>query len=87
MQFLEWYGDIALMIYEEKHCTYACRFGFTGPPLYRTVKYDWVISGRELGFCRWRESDVRRLSVPELDELPSLSKTEARERELFPEES
>src|SRR4051794_15905977 len=27
VRFLEWYGDVVLFIYEEKHRTYICRFG------------------------------------------------------------
>ena len=84
-EFMEWYGDAVLMIYGEKHGTYALRFGFDGPPVSRKVSHRWLLDGHELAFRHHGEPHVSRVSVPDLADLPPLSEAEARERELWPE--
>jgi uncharacterized protein (TIGR02996 family) len=83
-KFLEWYGDVVIFIYEEKHDHYAACFGFGSPARYHKIDDYWVLDGRELGFIGYRETEVRRLSVPDLEPLPSLTQDEATARGLMP---
>jgi uncharacterized protein (TIGR02996 family) len=84
VNFFEWYGDVALLIYREKHNTYIVRFGFDGPARSHKVAGCWVLDDREFAFIGYREAEVRRLSIPDLELLSSLSPEEASRRELLP---
>jgi uncharacterized protein (TIGR02996 family) len=82
--FLEWYMQDALVIYREKHKTYVCRFGLNSPATFRAIEDDWVLDGHHLGYRGCRQTIVRRLAIPELELLPSLSPDEAVEWQLVP---
>jgi len=84
VRFLEWYGDVALVIYREKHSTYVCRFGLDSPAEFKAIEDDWVLDGRQLGYWGDQETSVRRLAIPGLEELPPLSADEAAEWGLLP---
>ncbi|MBN9119658.1 MAG: TIGR02996 domain-containing protein [Planctomycetes bacterium] len=84
-KFLEWYGDAVVFIYEEKHSHYIARFGFNDPVKYHRIEDDWILDGREVTFIGYREKEVRRLSVPDLDVLPPLTPEGAAARDLMPE--
>ena len=83
-RFMEWYGDVVLFIYREKHNTCIARFGFDVPARYHETEDYWMLDGREFTFIGYHQKEVRRLSVPELDPLPPLSLAEARARDLMP---
>jgi uncharacterized protein (TIGR02996 family) len=83
-KFLEWYGDVVIFIYEEKHDHYAARFGFNSPARYHKIEDYWVLDGRELAFVGYRKTEVRRLSVPDLEPLPPLTLDEAAACGLMP---
>jgi uncharacterized protein (TIGR02996 family) len=87
VRFLEWYGDAALMIYREKHDTYICRFGLDSPAEWKVIEHDWMLDGRHLGYWGYRETSVRRLAIPGLEELPVLSAEEAAAWDLLPGKS
>jgi hypothetical protein len=75
------------MIYVEKHGTRVCRFGLDSPAEFKRIGYinvSWVVDGRHLGYRDLQETSVRRLTIPGLEELPSLSAEEATEWELLP---
>jgi uncharacterized protein (TIGR02996 family) len=84
VRFLEWYGGAVLAIYREKHRTYVCRFGPDCPAEYKAVEDDWALDGHHLGYWGYQETRARRLGVPGLEELPSLSAEEAARWELLP---
>jgi uncharacterized protein (TIGR02996 family) len=84
VRFLEWYGDVVLAIYREKHHTYVCRFGLDSPAQFKAIEDDWVLDGRQLGYRGYRETSVRRLAIPGLEELPPLSAEEAAAWDLLP---
>lgn len=84
VRFLEWYHDVVLMIYREKHQTYVCRFGFDGPALFRAIREEWIVSGVQLGYRNHTDKIVHRLSMPELRSLPSLTLEQAELWELIP---
>jgi uncharacterized protein (TIGR02996 family) len=84
VRFLEWYGDVALVIYREKHWMYVGRFGLDSPAEFRVIEDDWVLDGPHLGYWGHQETSVRRLAIPGLEELPPLSADEAAEWRLLP---
>ena len=84
-RFMEWYGDTVLFIYREKHSVYIARFGFDAPARYHRAEDYWVLDGRVFTCIGYRKREVRRISVPGLEELPPLSLAEARARDLLPD--
>jgi uncharacterized protein (TIGR02996 family) len=84
VQFLEWYGAAAVAVYREKHHTYICRFGLGSRPEFKQIEDCWVLDGRHLGYWGYRETVVRRLAVPELMDLPTLTLDEAAAWDLVP---
>jgi uncharacterized protein (TIGR02996 family) len=84
VRFLEWYGDVALVIYREKHRMYAGRFGLDSPAEFKVIEDDWVLDGGQLGYWNDTETSVRRLAIPGLEELPPLSADEAGTWGLLP---
>ncbi len=84
VRYFEWLGPTAVLIYREKHSTYACRFGDSWPPRFVEIEDDWVISGDALGFIGYQQNLVRRLSVPELDPLEPIPIPEAKTIGLLP---
>lgn len=87
-EFLEWYGDAAILIYRGRQLRLSvCRLGFDGPPVNAELARgycQWVINGRELGLRRHHGGEIHRVSVPELTELPPLSLMQAVARGLLP---
>jgi hypothetical protein len=84
VRFFEWMGRTAILIYREKHWTFACRFGDLWPPRFVKIEDDWVINGSLLGYIGYKEAMVRRLSFPELEGLEPLSAAEAERVGLLP---
>jgi uncharacterized protein (TIGR02996 family) len=87
VRFLEWYGNVALMIYVEKHGTRVCRFGLDSPAEVKNIGWiyvSWVVDGWYLGYRDLQETSVRRLAIPGLEELPPLSAEEAAQWQLLP---
>jgi hypothetical protein len=72
------------MIYREKHKTYVCRFGIGTPAKFKAIGDDWVLNGRHLGYWGYKETSVRRLAIPGLEELPPLGVEQAALWELLP---
>ena len=77
IRFFEWIADTAILIYREKHWTFACRFGNVWPPRFVKIEDRWIINRHVLGYIGYKEKSVRRLSFPLLDEMDSVSMTEA----------
>ena len=85
VRFMEWFGETVLMIYREKHRTYVCRIGLDFPCVYKEIGDYWVMNGSVLASRRDKdEAMVRRLSIPELSELPELSQDDAHHAGIFP---
>jgi hypothetical protein len=84
VRFFEWIGGTVVLIYREKHSTYACRFGDVWPPRFMKIQDYWIIHGPFLGYLGYKEEMVRRLSFPELDELESMTSAEAARVGLLP---
>jgi uncharacterized protein (TIGR02996 family) len=84
VRFLEWFGDVAVMIYEEKHDTYVCRFGMDSPAVYKVIEDEWVLSTSQLGHWGYKHVEVQRLTLPDLAEMPPLSEADAERWMLLP---
>lgn len=87
MRLLEWIGHTALLIYREKHWTFAYSFGEVWPPKFEKIEDDWLIHDGQLAYIGYKQEVVRRLGVPNLDEQPSLLFEEAVKQDLMPETS
>ncbi|QJW92623.1 hypothetical protein FTUN_0120 [Frigoriglobus tundricola] len=85
-QFIEWFGDVVVFVYREKHHAYVARVGFDHRPDYRSIADDWILDAREIVYRRAHAPTVERLSIPDLEALPPLSAEEAGERDLLPEQ-
>jgi uncharacterized protein (TIGR02996 family) len=84
VRFLEWIGETVLLIYHEKRHTYICRFGIDFPAKFKIIEDRWVLDGSQLGHQGFQETSVRRLTIPGLEELPSLSSEVAAKWQLLP---
>jgi hypothetical protein len=85
VRLLEWFGNTVIMIYHEKHRTYVCRLGLTFGAVYKEIGDYWVMKDGVLASRRGKnEAVVRRVSIPELSELPDVSQEEAEMAGIFP---
>jgi hypothetical protein len=50
VHFLEWFDDIAVLIYREKHDTYIAVSSCVGPARYMPIEDDWAIHDRQLSY-------------------------------------
>jgi hypothetical protein len=85
VRFMEWFGDTILIIYREKHSTYVCRLGLDFPANCKRIGDYWLIHGAVLASRHnYKELATRRLSIPDLAELPDFPKAEAEKAGEFP---
>lgn len=83
--FLNWMSaEHALLIYTEKHWTFAYRIGDQWPPAYKKIESRWGIQGDTLLFLKYKGDEVHRLRIPSLEELPSISVLEAEKEGTLP---
>ena len=85
VRYLRWHGDSALLIYREKRHTYAATYGRAWPPNFRPLGDRWILHGTSLAYVN-DHGQIERLSVPELADARSLSESEAKELNLYPDE-
>lgn len=84
VRFFEWVGPTAVLIYREKHWTFACRLGDVWPAQFVKIEDNWVINGDTLAFIGYKEEAVCRVRFPELEPLQPLSVAEAKQVGLYP---
>jgi hypothetical protein len=85
VRFFDWYDDVSLLIYREKHDTYACRFGITEwPPRFVEIEDRWLIRESVLAYIGYKQEMVRRLRIPDLVGLEPLDMSEAEGLGLLP---
>lgn len=84
VRFLEWIDDTAILIYREKHWTFACRFGDIWPPRFVKIEHRWIIQNGVVGFIGYQEEMVRLLTFPALDAIEPISIAEAEKWGLLP---
>lgn len=85
VRFFEWINDTVALIYQEKHWTFAYRFGDIWPPKFVKIEADWIIHQDQLAYLGYKEKMVRRLSFPGLEKLEPLSKDAAAKLGLLPD--
>jgi hypothetical protein len=79
---LGWHGDWVVMIYTEKHDTFACSWLAGGEVRLRKIAYRWRVVDEVIEFCQWGSAQVERLALPDLQPLPALTGAEAWETGL-----
>jgi len=76
--YMAWHGERVVMVYREKHDTYACSVVAGGDVRLMQVAHRWRVVGGTIEFCRWRSDRVERLSLSGLEPLAPLEGVEAR---------
>jgi len=84
VRFLQWFGESAVLIYREKHHTYACRIRPRTQPHFVQLADDWVVRGNTLAFWEWNDTRVSRMSLPDLRPLQPMTEEEASAAGLRP---
>ena len=82
--FFQWVDDTALLIYAEKHNTYICAIGARWPPQFVEIEDRWIINDGTLGYIGYKQESVKRLSIPDLTPLDSLTTADAEAMGLLP---
>jgi len=84
VHFMEWRDSSAVLVYREKHDTYAAACTSEGPARYIKIADYWVVNVDVLGYWRYKDTDVRRLHLPDLVEFSSVSESEAKSLGVCP---
>ena len=84
--YFRWIDDAAILIYNEKHKTYATRLDELWPPKFIEINYRWVINNAILAHIGYNEELVQRLSFPSLKPMDSVSSTIAKQNGYLPKE-
>lgn len=84
VRLLEWIDGAAVLIYREKHSTYACQFGDVWPPKFAKIEDRWIKKDGILGCIGYGEERVRRLTFPGLNDIEPISMGEAERVGLLP---
>jgi hypothetical protein len=66
VEYFEWMDDDVLLIYSEKHNTYACSFGSTWPPRFVQIEPSWKLESKVLTYIDSEHNVLGRLSLPDL---------------------
>jgi hypothetical protein len=75
--YLVWHGNRVVMIYREKHDSYACSLAVDDKPRLVQIADQWRVIDGVIEFCQWRARVVERLSVPDLQPISPLIDAEA----------
>ena len=86
IEFFSWIEDMAVLIYSEKHNTYATRLNNEWPPKFIEIESRWRIEVAVLAYLGYNEKNVRRLSFPQLQEMPHVTLAEAERDGYLPGE-
>lgn len=86
VRFFKWFDSAVVLIYREKHWTFACRFGDLWPPRFVKIEDSWVIKEGILNYIGYKENTLKRLAVPTLEELAPMSRREAAAIGVLPPE-
>jgi hypothetical protein len=84
VRFFDWIDTSAILIYREKHWTFACRFGDIWPPKFVKIEDDWAIDKSILNYIGYKETMIRRVNLPGLDVLDPIPASEAAKTGLAP---
>ena len=88
VSYLEWHGEVVVIIYDEKHHTYAACVGFGGlvkrERLSSAGFSNWVMGGGRIGFWGFGETRVGVMTVPGLVRGGEVTEVEARAMGVLP---
>ena len=84
VRFFEWMGHSVLLIYQEKHWTFACRFGDVWPPQFVKIENRWMIANGVLFYVEPNATLVKRRTVPDLADLPAITLGDAEANGTLP---
>ena len=84
VRFIQWVDDVALIVYREKHRTYACAFGSEQDPKFVEAADSWMIKDRLLTFRGYEKKVVQGVRIPSLEPLDPMPLAEARSKGLAP---
>lgn len=82
---LEWLGSTAILIYQEKHETYIAECSMESSARYVPITDYWIVNNDRLGFWDYKDTEVRTLELPALNELSSMSEAQALDAGLCPD--
>jgi hypothetical protein len=84
VSYFRWIGDVAILVYDEKHDTYVTRIGDTWPPRFVKIDCNWLITDSAITYLEYNEKVVRRLSFPDLAEMDAITIAEAERLKCCP---
>jgi hypothetical protein len=76
--FMKWIGGSCILVYREKHHTYAWRIAPQTPAMWVKIEDDWIIRDDILAFIEDEGKTVSRVKLPEFEELEPISADQAR---------
>jgi hypothetical protein len=82
--YMAWHDDRVVVIYREKHHTYACSLCPSGARELVQIADEWAVVGDQISFRSDEPGFVECLALPELRPLPRISSSEARRTGLLP---
>lgn len=82
--YMAWHDQHLVMIYIEKHHTYACIFEVNGASRRECIGDHWLVTKDQVTFVSSRPNLVERLSLPGLTRLSDLSGEDARLAGVLP---
>lgn len=78
--YLEWCQDCIILIYREKHRTYVCRVDPKNRTAFVAIGDDWVVEAEVISHRFALDPTVRRLALPNLNDLPPMTNRECTEQ-------
>jgi len=85
--FLRWVNDnVAVLIYTEKHWTFAYRIGDRWPPEFVKIEEIWKIKDDVLSYMAYKADVVKRIRIPSLEKMADISVMEAERDGTLPRE-
>ena len=83
--YMAWHGERVVVIYREKHDSYACSLSATGGRRELVeIADEWAVVGDEITYCSEEPDFAERLALPDLRRLARVSLDDAREAGLLP---
>jgi hypothetical protein len=84
VRYMAWHDRWIVMIYREKHHTYACSHSSTGESQLVQLRDEWLVTDNQI-ICRSMEPDfVDRFGLPDLHGVPPISAEVARQEGVLP---
>lgn len=86
VRYMAWHDRRVVMVYREKHHTYACSHTLTDERQLVQLTEEWLVTNSQIT-CRSQEADlVDCFALPDLHQLPAMSAEEARRSGVLPPE-